>query len=83
MSARLNWLLQRGLSPSQAIDYHFVEDLGIPPEDHAVSRDITPRGVTRNVENADAHLHGDQDDAADEGDEQTAMEELFDQGGPA
>lgn len=69
---KIMYLMQRGLSLTQAVDYHVVEDEGIPAEDWATVRGVTARAVSKNVE--------DSRDALDDGPdgETPTMEEYAD-----
>lgn len=62
---KVMYLMQRGLSLTQAVDYAVVVDEGIPPEDWATVRDVTTRAVTKSVDEGRAILDEPTDDEDD------------------
>lgn len=49
---KVMYLMNCGCSLTQAVDYSVVVDHGIPPEDWANARGVTPRAVTKSVDDA-------------------------------
>ena len=60
--ARVLYLMNRGLSLTQAADLVAVENHQIPPEAWASARDVTTRAVEKNVSDARRLLDPDPDE---------------------
>ena len=63
---KVMYLMQRGLSVTRAVDYAVVEEEGIPAEDWATVRDVTPKAVRNSLREVEEVVGDEQDDEADE-----------------
>lgn len=72
---KVMYLMQRGLSVTRAVDYCVVEEEGIPAEDWATVRDVTPKAVRNSLRQVEDVI-GDEQDDEEEVDELAGQEEI-------